>query len=171
MNLYDQSITVYRQGLKMLSGLLAKAAAHEKGESLLEAKLADDMFPLATQIRFLSNQPGEAAERLTGRKFTSRDENDATFADALAALAKMEEYLAAIEEAEVIGADETIVLDLPNGMQFTMNAEQYVRDWSVPNFYFHLTTAYAILRKEGLGVGKGDFVPHMMKYNTKMPTA
>lgn len=169
MTLYDQSIPVYRQGLTMLDGLLTKAEVHAKGDALLEAKLADDMHPLAVQIRFLSNQPGEAIERLTGRKFTSRDENDSSFADAKAVLARMDEYLASIEASELVAADKTLVIDLPNGMEFTMNAEQYVRDWSLPNFYFHLTTAYAILRAQGLELGKADFLPHMFKYATKMP--
>lgn len=169
MTLYEQSIPVYRQGLKMLSGLLDKAAAHERGDSLLDAKLADDMYALAVQIRFLSNQPGEAVQRLTGQSFTSRDDNDASFADAKAVLAKMDAYLAAVSEDALIPADQTIVMDIPNGMQFTLTAEEYVRDWSMPNFYFHLTTAYAILRAEGLDIGKADFVPHMFKYVTKMP--
>jgi len=169
MNLYDQSIHVYRQGLTMLSGLLAKAEDHAKGDGLLQSKLADDMHPLAVQIRFLSNQPGEAAERLTGRKFSSRDENDANLADARAFLAKMEEMLGQIERSEMKDADSTIVMDLPNGMQFTMTLSEYIRDWAMPNFYFHLTTAYAILRHEGVELGKADFVPHMFKYATKMP--
>ncbi|MDN3646922.1 DUF1993 domain-containing protein [Pontixanthobacter aestiaquae] len=169
MTLYEQSIPVYRQGLTMLSGLLNKAEAHAKGDTLLQAKLADDMHPLAVQIRFLSNQPGEAAERLTGRAFTSRDENDASFADAKAALAKMDEYLGSIQKGDMKDGDSQTVLDLPNGMQFTMTLSEYIRDWAMPNFYFHLTTAYAILRAEGLEIGKADFVPHMFKYATKMP--
>jgi len=170
MTLYDQSIHVYSQGLSMLSGLLSKAEAHTKGDALLEAKLADDMHPLAVQIRFLSNQPGEAAERLTGRSFTSRDENDATLADARKYLAKMDAYLGEIEQSEMNDADSTTIMDLPNGMQFTMTLAEYVRDWAMPNFYFHLTTAYAILRHEGVELGKADYVPHMFKYATKMPS-
>ncbi|WP_209349104.1 DUF1993 domain-containing protein [Pontixanthobacter sp. CEM42] len=169
MNLYEQSIPVYRQGLTMLSGLLTKAEAHSKGDALLEAKLADDMHPLAVQIRFLSNQPGEAAERLTGRAFTSRDDNDASLADARNVLAKMDEHLGAIKEGDMKDGDSQTVMDLPNGMQFTMTLSEYIRDWAMPNFYFHLTTAYAILRAEGLEIGKADFVPHMFKYATKMP--
>ncbi|GAA4642174.1 DUF1993 domain-containing protein [Pontixanthobacter gangjinensis] len=170
MTLYEQTIPVYRQGLAMLSGLLAKAELHEKCGTLLEASLTEDMHPLAVQIRFLSNQPGEAMERLTGQKFNSRDENAASFADARATLAQMDTHLAAITEGDLVSATDQLVVDLPNGMEFTMTAEQYVRDWSIPNFYFHLTTAYAILRKEGVEVGKADFLPHMMKYATKMPT-
>jgi len=169
MTLYDQSIHVYSQGLSMLSGLLSKAEAHTKGDALLDSKLADDMHPLAVQIRFLSNQPGEAAERLTGRSFTSRDENDATLVDAREYLAKMDAYLGEIEQSEMNEADSKTVMDLPNGMQFTMTLAEYVRDWAMPNFYFHLTTAYAILRHEGVELGKADYVPHMFKYATKMP--
>ena len=170
MTLYEHTIPVYRQALTMLSGLLVKAESHEKGESLLNASLTEDMHPLAVQIRFLSNQPGEAMERLTGQKFNSREENDASLADARTLLAEMDTHLASISEGDLVGAADQLVVDLPNGMEFTMTAEQYVRDWSIPNFYFHLTTAYAILRKEGVEVGKADFLPHMMKYATKMPT-
>jgi hypothetical protein len=55
-------------------------------------------------------------------------------------------------------------------MQFALTREQYVRDWSLPNFYFHLMTAYALLRSEGLEIGKIDFMPHMMGYMTKGPS-
>ena len=171
MTLYEQTLPVYRQCLQTLSGMLTKAEAHEKGESLLAATLADDMHPLATQIRFVGNLPGEALERLTDRTFTSRDENDTSFAAARDALAEMDEYLAGIEAGELMDAEATMVLDIPNGMEFTLAVEQYVRDWSLPNFYFHLTTAYAILRKEGVDLGKADFMPHMFKYATKMPNS
>ena len=169
MTLYDQSIPVYRQGLKMLAGLLTKAAKDERGDALLETKLAQDMHPLAVQIRFLSNQPGEAIQRLTNREFVSRDDNDASFAEAQKVLAEIDAYLDGVAADELVDAESTLVLDLPNGMQFTMTAAEYVRDWSLPNFYFHLTTAYAILRKEGLDLGKADFMAHMVKYATKMP--
>ena len=74
-----------------------------------------------------------------------------------------------VAEDELIAGDQTIVLDLPNGMEFTLTAEEYIRDYSLPNFQFHLVTAYAILRSEGLEIGKADFLGHMFKYATKMP--
>ena len=169
MTLFDQTVPVYRQGLKMLSGLLGKAGEHAAGDGLLNAKLADDMHPLAVQIRFLSNQPGEAMARLTGREFTSRDTDETTLASARSVLASMDGFLAGIDASELCSSDTQHVVDLPNGMQFTLSADEYVRDWSMPNFYFHLTTAYAILRKEGLAIGKADFLPHMGKYFTKTP--
>lgn len=169
MTLYDQSIAAYRARLNTMSGLLSKAAAHPKGDALLQARLADDMHPLATQVRFVTNLPGEALPRLTGREFASRDDNETTIAAAQAALEETKALLDSVDASELVAADETLVLDLPNGMQFTMTAEQYVQDWSLPNFYFHLTTAYAILRMEGLDIGKIDFMPHMMPYMTKAP--
>nr|WP_298931742.1 DUF1993 domain-containing protein [uncultured Erythrobacter sp.] len=168
MNLYSQSIAVYRSRLDTISGLLAKAAAHPKGDALLESKLADDMHPLATQIRFVGNLPGEALPRLTKREFASRDDNETTIAGAQAVIEEMKALLDSVEASELVPADETLVIDLPNGMQFTLTAEQYVQDWSLTNFYFHLTTAYAILRMEGLDIGKIDFMPHMMKHVSKM---
>ncbi|NMW32628.1 DUF1993 domain-containing protein [Altererythrobacter sp. RZ02] len=170
MTLFESTLPIYRRSLTTLSAMLTKAQAHEGGDALLDAKLADDMHPLATQLRFLSNQPGEAVARLTDRTFTSRDDNETTLASAKAVLAEMDGFLAGVEENELVDAHSTIVMDIPNGMQFTLTAEQYVRDWSLPNFYFHLTTAYAILRQAGVPLGKADFVPHMMPYITKMPT-
>ena len=167
MTLYDQSIAVYRTRIDTMIGMLTKAEAHAKGDALLEARLADDMHPLATQVRFVANLPGEALPRLTSRTFTSRDDNETTIAGAKAALAETAALLDSITADELVAADSTVVLDLPNGMEFTMTAEEYVRDWSFANFYFHLTTAYAILRMQGLDIGKIDFMPHMMRYMTK----
>ncbi len=169
MTLYDQSIAVFRSRINAMIGMLTKAEAHAKGDALLEARLADDMHPLATQVRFVTNLPGEALPRLTKRTFASRDDNETTIAAAKAALAETAALLDEISADELVAQDDTVVLDIPNGMQFTMTAEEYVRDWSIPNFYFHLTTAYAILRMEGVELGKADFVPHMMPYLTKGP--
>ena len=170
MTLYDQSIAVYRSRINAMIGMLTKAEAHAKGDALLEARLADDMHPLATQVRFVANLPGEALPRLTSRSFTSHDDNETTIAAAKAALTETAALLDEIGADELVAQDDTIVLAIPNGMEFTMTAEEYVRDWSLPNFYFHLTTAYAILRMQGVELGKADFVPHMMPYLTKGPS-
>ena len=169
MEIYDTLIPTFRNGLSVLHRLLAKAQAQPNGDRLLEAKIAEDMHPLAMQIRFLTNHPGEAITRLTDREFTSRDANDANLDDAIASLTGTDALLADIGTDELLDETETLVLNLPNGMEFTMTAAQYARDWVLPNFYFHLTTAYAILRSEGLEIGKADFLPQMAQYATKMP--
>jgi len=166
MNLYDQTIPAYRQMLKSASGMLDKAVSHGCNDSVMEAKLAEDMHSLAVQIRFVSNMPGEAMQRLTGKPYVSSDGDDATIAAAKARLAAADKYLAAISPDQFVADDSATVLDLPNGMQFTMTAEQYVRDWALPQFYFHLTTAYAILRHKGVPLGKADYVPYIVRYMT-----
>ena len=171
MTLFEQSIAVYSARLDILSNILTKAEGHPKGDALLDARLSEDMHPLATQVRFVSNLPGEALPRLTDRSFTSVEEEDnpKTLAEAKALVAATAALLDDIKADELVSPSETLLIDLPNGMQFTMTAEQYVQDWSLPNFYFHLTTAYALLRSEGLDIGKIDYMPHMMRYLTKGP--
>jgi hypothetical protein len=171
MTLHEQSIAVYRSRLDTLTGLLTKAEAHEMGDALLSARLAEDMHPLSTQVRFVGNLPGEALPRLTDRSFTSVEAEDepTTLAAAKAHLANTAKLLDSVEPGELKGPDEKVALDLPNGMQFTMTAKEYVRDWSLPNFYFHLVTTYAILRMNGLDIGKIDYMPHMIKHMTKGP--
>lgn len=170
MTLHEASIAHYRARLNIMTGLLTKAEAHPKGDALLGERLSEDMHPLATQVRFVANLPGEALPRLTNRSFTSVEEDPATLADAKAMIAATAALLDEITADELVSPEEMLVIVIPNGMEFTMSAQDYVRDWSLVNFYFHLTTAYAILRAQGLEIGKIDFMPHMMAYLTKGPT-
>jgi hypothetical protein len=150
--------------LGTLDTIVAKASAHPKGEALLQARLAEDMFPLHTQIRFTLDQVTTALNRL-GNIGLASDESDITsFADARARIAKAKEMVAATDPATWPGANDRVEFDLPNGMGFVMEAHEYCRDWATPQFYFHLMAAYAILRAEGLSIGKIDYVGYMMKY-------
>lgn len=164
MSIKEQTIPVWTQMLGVLDGLLTKAEADSRGDSLLDERLAEDMHPLSVQVRFLTNMPGEAIARLTGLDFASREDNPATLAEArewvAAAKAQLDEWAA----REYVNAGDPIVLKLPNGMTFDLSAGEYVRDWALPQYYFHVTTAYAILRKAGLELGKIDFVPYMLRY-------
>lgn len=170
MTFHDASIVVYRARLNIMTGLLTKAESHPKGDALLGTRLSEDMHPLATQIRFVANLPGEALPRLTAREFSSVEEDPATLAEAKAMVAATATLLDEVSAKELVSPDHVLEIEIPNGMQFTMSAENYVRDWSLVNYYFHLTTAYAILRSQGLEIGKTDFMPHMMPYVTRGPT-
>ncbi len=179
MRLTDLLVPTYRQMLRTLSGLLDKASARlpaADAEALLSARLAPDMFPLAAQLRFAAYQAqepifrlrGEAVpERLAGIAAEARDSGErpgsisevrALIDEALSALEGLDP--AALESA----ADRPIALDLPNGMVFDLTGEQYARDWALPQFYFHVISAYAILRNQGVEIGKADYVPHMFAY-------
>lgn len=165
MSLYDQSIAVYRSRLNTMLGLITKAEAHGDGDALLDATLAEDMHPLATQIRFVTNIPGETLARLTQRSFTSNEKSPKTFSEAKENLAKMAALLDGVQPGELPHAEQRVEFSIGDGAyNFELSAEEYVREFSLPNFYFHLTTAYAILRMKGLEIGKADFIPHMARY-------
>ncbi|WP_225007098.1 DUF1993 domain-containing protein [Novosphingobium percolationis] len=179
MSLNNLVVPTFRQMLGTLSGWLDKAQGHlpaAQADALLSARLAPDMFPLATQIRFACVQVHEGVHRLKGEDFPAsltvllnegRDAGEApgTLAQAKARIA---EALALLDglgaDALDAEADAPIAHALPNGMIFDLTAEQYVRDWLLPQFYFHLMTAYAILRGAGVPLGKADYVAHMFPY-------
>jgi len=178
MTLTNLLVPTYRQMLETLAGLLDKAQKHspDQAESLLTARLAEDMLPLAAQVRFAAFQAQEAVFRLRGQPVPEwldaiaaegRSAGDApgTMADARARLDDALSFLADVSEKALdAGADHTVTIELPSGLTFDMIGEQYARDWALPQFYFHVITAYAILRHTGLTIGKADYVPHMFAY-------
>lgn len=181
MSLTTLLVPTYTQMLKALSGWLEKAqaqmlAADADAEALLSARLAPDMFPLSTQIRFACVQAQEAVFRLRGEDFPpsmaelleegrNAAEYPGTFADAQK---RIEETIALLEAVGPAALDadpgKNIAHELPNGMIFDLTTEQYARDWTLPQFYFHLMTAYAILRSEKVDLGKADYIPHLLPY-------
>ncbi|KMO44702.1 hypothetical protein VQ03_01660 [Methylobacterium tarhaniae] len=177
MSLTQQLVPTYAQMLRALSGWLGKAREHHGGEAdgLMARRLAPDMFPLSSQVRFACLQAQEATYRLRGEPLPqalddlaragreagerpgSLDEAQACIAETLARLDGLE------PQALDAGADLSIAIELP-GLTFDMVGESYARDWALPQFYFHLVTAYAILRNQGVPLGKADYVPHMFSY-------
>ncbi|WP_324828975.1 DUF1993 domain-containing protein [Qipengyuania zhejiangensis] len=164
MTTYDLIVPTWRNTLRALSAMIDKAAAHSKGDALLAERLAQDMFPLATQFRFVANFPGEGLVRLAKRDFTSHDDDPASLADAKDRIAETLAMLDTVQPGDFIAADEEFDMALPNGMTFRLSADQYARDWALPNFYFHTSTAYAIMRMHGVAIGKADLLPHMVGY-------
>jgi hypothetical protein len=175
----------YAQMLGTLSAWLAKADAQlaaGEADRLLSARLAPDMFPLATQIRFACRQAQEGVYRLQGREFPptldalldegrNAEGRPGTLAEAQARIA---ETLAVVEEAGAAGglaADAPVAHALPNGMVLDVTAERYARDWALPQFYFHVVTAYAILRSQGIDLGKADYVQHLLPLLRQPPAS
>lgn len=164
MNLADFTLTSFEQMLGTFDHILTKAAADPRGEALMGEKLSDDMYPLATQVRFTTHQVVNTLNRLTGTALPTQDSDHATIAEARAHLSETRELIKNARP-EAFVADDTIVsFDLPNGMAFEMTAAEYVRDWSLPQFYFHIMTAYAILRKAGIPLGKADYVGYIARH-------
>lgn len=178
MNLPDLLLPTYTQMLRALSAWLDTAGAgrDDGGDALLAARLAPDMFPLATQLRFACVQAYEGVARLRGDALPevvqvlldegrSAGDVPGTMAQAQARIA---DTIAMVEAAAgampAVDPARVIAHALPQGMIFDLSAEQYARDWAIPQFYFHVMTAYAILRAEGAGLGKADYVAHMFAY-------
>lgn len=186
MTLSDLLVPTYVQMLGALSQWLAKAEAQRKdgaAETLLAARLAPDMFPLSTQIRFACRQAQEAVFRLREQAFPpalnalldeGRNAGDrpGTLAEAQG---RIRETLAVVEAAASAGIAidpaAPIAHALPNGMTLDLTAAQYARDWALPQFYFHVVTAYSILRAEGIDIGKADYASHMIAYFRPPATA
>ncbi|MBO9582205.1 MAG: DUF1993 domain-containing protein [Sphingobium sp.] len=179
MTLTDLLVPTYTQMLRTLLGLLDKAKDQlpaAEAEALLSARLAPDMFPLATQIAFACVQAREGVHRLRGEDFPASletllnagrnaGEHPGTLADARARIDETIAFLDALAPDALDGdPDRPIAHALPMGMIFDLTAEQYARDWALPQFYFHVMTAYAILRHHGIQIGKADYVTHMFAY-------
>jgi hypothetical protein len=164
MSYATAALATYANMLGTLDHLVTKAERHPQGEALLQARLAEDMFPLATQIRFTLDQVVTALNRLGNLGLASDDSEITTFAEAHARISAARDVVANTDPASWPASGDTVEFTLPNGMTFAMQAHEYCRDWATPQFYFHLMAAYAILRAEGLAVGKADYVGHMFKY-------
>jgi len=179
MSLTTLLVPTYTQMLGSLSGWLKKAQlqiSEPDAEALLSARLTPDMFPLSTQIRFACAQAQEAVFRLKGEAFPksidelieegrNAAERPGSLADAQARIVETITLLDGLApDALDANADKPLAHELPNGMILDLSAEQYARDWSLAQFYFHLMTAYSILRSEKIELGKADFVAHMFPY-------
>ncbi len=172
----DLLAPTYLQMLTALSSWLTKAEQHApaQADALLSARLAPDMFPLATQIRFTCAQALEGLSRLRAEPFPQlRDDllaegrgaqdNPGSLADAKARIEQTIALITALPSAST-PTDATIAHDIPNGMVFDLTVDQFARDWALGQFYFHLMAAYAILRNQCIPLGKGDYVAHMFQY-------
>jgi hypothetical protein len=168
--------------LGTLRGLLDKAEAQlgsGGAEALLQARLAPDMFPLATQIRFACLQAQEAPLRLLGASLAPLDallnegrnagEQPGTMSGARARIDEALAFLDGLgpDALDQAPAEAPLALALPIGLTFDLTHEQFARDWAIGQFYFHVMAAYAILRSEGVEIGKADYVPHMFAYLRK----
>lgn len=179
MLLSDILFPTYLQMLKALSGWLEKAAqqlAPGDATALLQARMADDMFPLLTQICFACVQAQEGSYRVRQESLPASiatlleegrnpQAQGWALADAQARIAATIQIVeAAAADAPDLPPETPVVHTLPQGMVFDLTAAQYVRDWAIPQFYFHLMAAYAILRAQGVDLGKADYVAHMFQF-------
>ena len=163
LSMYQASVPVYIQFLTGLSGVLQKAAEFATAKKidpavLLGSRIYPDMFPLSRQVREATNHSAGACARLAGVEVPKLPEADATFEDAQARIAAAIAFLKGLTPAQIDGSeDKTVTMQFgPNTREF--KGQPYLLMFAMPNFYFHATTAYAILRQYGVEVGKRDFM-------------
>jgi len=158
------AIDTFVPALRTLASVLDKAAAHarEKGTepaALLKERLAPDMFPLSSQIQIACYHAKDGSARATGQEPPKIDVKELTFDEHKALITKTVDALQAIGASEFAEATKRKVdLSLSSGRVFESNALEFVQHWSIPHFYFHVVTAYDILRHLGVPLGKRDFM-------------
>jgi len=163
VSMYAFSGPTFVRMLKNLSAMLDKAEAHAKAKNfdpsvLFNARLAPDMFTLARQVQIATDHAKGAMARLAGDMPEVLEDNETTFAQLKARIAKVIGIVESYNEAKLEGsATREITIKIPNA-ELKFSGIDYVNSWALPNFYFHLTMAYGILRHNGVELGKRDFL-------------
>ena len=160
--IYDASAPVFINAMTNIQAWLDKAIADGKDEAvLLEARLADDMRPLPAQIQMASDSAKNAIARLAGIEAPSMPDTEASFAELKDRCRRTIAFIESIDRTALDGAEaREVVLKFPNG-GYSFVGRDYLTAFALPNFFFHVTTAYAILRAQGVALGKPDFLQHL----------
>jgi len=163
ISMFRASVPVFQRGLANLEHVLDKAATHAAERRidppvLLSARLAPDMLPLTRQVQIATDHAKNAPARLAGATPPSFEDNETDFVQLKQRLAKTREYLATLQPAQIDGSEERDIVLQIAGREMKFKGLDYLLGFAVPNFYFHYTTAYAILRHNGVPVGKADFI-------------
>ena len=162
-SLYTASVPVFDRMLAQLLHLLdtAEANAAQRGikpEVLVNARLAPDMYPLSFQIQAATDRTKFFVARTAGRDAPSWADEETTFDELRARVTRARDFLATFSPADIDGQEDRLVTMRAGGEEWRLRAEDYLFHSVYPNFFFHVTTAYAILRHNGVPIGKGDFV-------------
>jgi hypothetical protein len=160
--MWDASVPMFVNSLTNMRGWLDKAAEEKIESELLEARLAPDMRPLPAQYHMASDSAKNALARLTGTEAPSMPDTETSFAELRDRCSRTVDYLKGFDARSLDGSeDREVVIKFPNGMGYRFRGDQYLAGFALPNFFFHVTTAYAILRNAGVSLGKPDFLQHL----------
>lgn len=160
--LYEASVPVFVNSLTNMRSWLDKAAAEKDEAALMEARLAPDMRPFPAQYQMASDSAKNALARLTGTDAPSMPDTEASFAELKERCNRTIDYLKSFDPRALDDSEEReVVLKFPNGQGYRFGGAQYLAGFALPNFFFHVTAAYAILRNAGVAVGKPDFLQHL----------
>lgn len=163
LTIYDASVTVFLHNLKQLSHLLDKGLAHATAKgidpaTLVGGKLAEDMRPLSFQVQSASDASKLAVVRLTGVAAPSFPDTESTFEELQKRVADTRTWLSSVPREAFEGAEERQFTMKAGPTEVAFTGQPYLLHFALPNFFFHVTTAYAILRHHGVDIGKRDYL-------------
>lgn len=164
LSMYQASVPVFKQMLGGLSGVLAKAEAHAAARkiepaALLQARLYPDMFALLRQVQVACDFAKSVSARIAGVAVPGFEDTEVSFADLQARIAKTLAFIDNLSAAQIDGSEERqIVTQAGTAKEKIFNGQSYLLNYGLPHFFFHTTTAYAILRHSGVEVGKKDYI-------------
>ena len=160
--MWEASVPVFVNSLTNMRDWLDKAAQEKSESMLMEARLAPDMRPLPAQYQMASDSAKNALARLTGTDASSMPDTETSFAELRNRCDRTIDYLKGFNLQDLADSDDReVVITFPNGMGYRFVGSQYLAGFALPNFFFHATTAYAILRNAGVSLGKPDFLQHL----------
>lgn len=163
LSTHQVAAPLFITGLTGLSGVLGKAGAYAAArniepEVLLQARLFPDMLPMVRQVQVASDFAKGAVGRLAGDEFPTFEDNETTFEALQARVEKTIAYIRAIDPARLDGSEDRSIVLVRRGKESVHTGRDYLLQQALPNFFFHVTTAYAILRHNGVEIGKRDFL-------------
>jgi hypothetical protein len=163
LSMYQASAPRFANTLKNLSAILDKAQAQCEAKKidplvLTGDRLAPDMFPLARQIQIATDTAKGAVSRLAGVEIPKYEDTEKTFEELKARIAKTIDYVMSVPAAKIEGTEQKDIAMKAGGKDVVFKGMQYLLGHAYPNFYFHVTTAYNILRHNGIAIGKGDYI-------------
>ncbi|MEK7815289.1 MAG: DUF1993 domain-containing protein [Pseudomonadota bacterium] len=166
ISMYQASVPVFIRMLNNLVAILGKAAAHAEAKKiapavLLNSRLYPDMFPLSRQVQIASDTAKGGAARLAGMEPPKYEDNETTFPELIERLRKTIAYLNTLKPEQIDGSEKRAVTLKVRDESLTFEGLTFLLNRALPNLYFHVSTAYAILRHSGVEIGKKDYLGKM----------
>jgi hypothetical protein len=163
LTMYQASIPAFVRMLGNLSAILDKAAAHAEAKKIdpavfVNARLAPDMFPLSRQVQIATDMVKGCAARLAGIEAPRYEDNETTFAELQARIDKTKAFIQSVNASQIDGSEERPITLKFGSRELSFLGQPYLLDFVLPNFHFHLSMTYAILRHNGVEIGKKDYV-------------
>jgi len=163
LSMYQACTPVFTRALTNLSAIFDKAEAHATTKKIdqsvfMAARLAPDMLALPRQVQIASDTARRTVARLSGQEAPPLEDNEASFADLKARIAKTIDYMKTVSASQIDGSEERSIAMKVGGNDIKFTGRDYLLGFAMPNFFFHVTTAYNILRHNGVEIGKMDFL-------------